>query len=407
MSRPPARQLAGRAARTALRHTPVGRTLAVLAGLASLGAPLFILLVAASSAGGVAEVGRRAGIPGLALAAYLTGSQTAQRRDCQLAWPVLAGIGQVESHHGQPTPTARITAAGQVTPPIIGPPLDGTDGRAHVADTDGGRLDGDPQLDRAVGPMQLLPATWQQVAVDASGDQQADPHNFLDAAAGAAVFLCQAAGGQLTTPTEVRTALHAYNPSGSYVEEVLGWISLYQRLRHRIPAASTAGGRYTLPVAQQLVSPAQLVAAHHDYPAWDLGLPVSTPVVAAHGGQVSATTAGGRCGRGVEINGDDGHTYRYCHAQQVKVATGQTVAAGELILLSGNTGRSTAPHLHLAIQRPDGTRVCPQDVLIAWYRGQPAPPTTARTSGCTTPTGTDTDRPNTGTARTPAGEARP
>jgi murein DD-endopeptidase MepM/ murein hydrolase activator NlpD len=39
----------------------------------------------------------------------------------------------------------------------------------------------------------------------------------------------------------------------------------------------------------------------------------------------------------------------YCHLSSVSVKVGQRVAAGDLVGISGNTGRSTAPHLHFQI----------------------------------------------------------
>lgn len=38
--------------------------------------------------------------------------------------------------------------------------LDGTSGNLHIPDTDKGKLDGDPLMDRAMGPMQFIPETW-------------------------------------------------------------------------------------------------------------------------------------------------------------------------------------------------------------------------------------------------------
>ena len=50
----------------------------------------------------------------------------------------------------------------------MGPPLNGVQ-FAFIRDTDGGSFDGDSSYDRAVGPMQFIPATWRAYGVDADG----------------------------------------------------------------------------------------------------------------------------------------------------------------------------------------------------------------------------------------------
>jgi murein DD-endopeptidase MepM/ murein hydrolase activator NlpD len=53
----------------------------------------------------------------------------------------------------------------------------------------------------------------------------------------------------------------------------------------------------------------------------------------------------------VEMRYDDGTLARFLHLSAVDVRAGQRVAAGDRIGLSGNTGRSTAPHLHYELER--------------------------------------------------------
>lgn len=156
-------------------------------------------------------------IPDRLLRAYVTAAETCPG----LPWPVLAAIGKVESGHARGG--ASLTDSGEVQPPIVGPPLDGARGRRYVPDTDEGNLDGDPVLDRAVGPMQFLPDTWRRWGVDATGDGTADPHNAFDAVATAAAYLC-GPDGEIG---DLEAGLLRYNRSQAYVSEVLAIADRY------------------------------------------------------------------------------------------------------------------------------------------------------------------------------------
>lgn len=166
------------------------------------------------------EVGGRIGIPAQALQAYGYAewvlSQTTP--GCRLRWTTLAAIGHVESNHGR-TQGATIGPDGVARPSIIGLPLDGKGGRKLIADTDQGRLDGDTTYDRAVGPMQFIPTTWQQSGVDGNGDGVKDPHNIDDAALAAAQYLCRG-GRDLTKPQDWWQAILSYNNVQSYAQKV-------------------------------------------------------------------------------------------------------------------------------------------------------------------------------------------
>ncbi|MFD5814706.1 NlpC/P60 family protein [Streptomyces sp. NPDC127038] len=190
--------------------------------------------VAAANSAGVAGTGEEAGsaadIPGRMLKAYKKASRSIRDQvpGCQgMSWPVLAGIAKVESNHAA---GRSIAANGDIRPKIYGPLLDGSGVGGNTAafpDTDGGKWDGTAAGERAVGPFQFLPSTWEGTGRDNNGDGVRDPHNADDAALGAAVYLC-GHGRDLTKPSQLRSAILQYNHSGAYADTVLGWIGRYR-----------------------------------------------------------------------------------------------------------------------------------------------------------------------------------
>jgi hypothetical protein len=162
----------------------------------------------------VERVAAESRIPPVALRAYAGAAlRLAQEHPaCRLGWNTLAAIGEVESAHGTAGGGA-LDEHGRAVPPVVGPPLDGR-GVAAIADTDGGRLDGDPVWDRAVGPMQFIPASWETWQADGSGDGAADPQDVADSALAAARYLC--AAGDLADPGTWITAIGTYNATVEY-----------------------------------------------------------------------------------------------------------------------------------------------------------------------------------------------
>ena len=166
-------------------------------------------------------------IPMAALTAYRSAAavEAVSSPGCRLSWPLLAGIGTVESDNGQ-YGGAVVLANGDTSPHILGPVLNGAGGVGAIRDTDGGRFDGDPTWDRAVGPMQFIPGTWASYGADGNGDGVRDPNNIKDAALAAANYLC-AGGGNVTVESQARAAIMRYNHSVSYVDLVLRLAKAY------------------------------------------------------------------------------------------------------------------------------------------------------------------------------------
>ncbi len=87
------------------------------------------------------------------------------------------------------------------------------------------------------------------------------------------------------------------------------------------------------------------------HPGVDVAVPLGTPVRAAGGGTVEAAGTDPDYGYFVLLRHPDGYESMYGHASRLLVREGDEVTAGQVIALSGNTGRSTAPHLHFEIRR--------------------------------------------------------
>jgi len=178
-----------------------------------------------------ARVASKTDIPVRALQAYAAADLAMQREApaCRISWATLAGIGRVESRHGTIN-GARLQDNGLPSRPIIGIPLDGSPGVRAVKDTDGGRLDGDPTWDRAVGPMQFIPGTWNRWAKRAAADGlPADPQNIDDAALTAARYLCAGGSRDLGTGQGWWAAVMAYNNSVEYGQNVFSGADAYAR----------------------------------------------------------------------------------------------------------------------------------------------------------------------------------
>ncbi len=82
----------------------------------------------------------------------------------------------------------------------------------------------------------------------------------------------------------------------------------------------------------------------------DLAVATNTPVIATADGVVESVSSTGSYGLRVTISHNLGFSTTYAHLNSYIVSVGQYVKKGELIAYSGNTGRSTGPHVHYEIR---------------------------------------------------------
>lgn len=95
------------------------------------------------------------------------------------------------------------------------------------------------------------------------------------------------------------------------------------------------------------------------HPGIDFSAPTGTEIYATGDGVVKKITRSRRgYGNRIEIDHGYGYETMYAHIHEFKVRKGQKVKRGQLIATVGNTGKSTAPHLHYEIHK-DGKRVNP------------------------------------------------
>lgn len=86
------------------------------------------------------------------------------------------------------------------------------------------------------------------------------------------------------------------------------------------------------------------------HPGLDIAVREGSVVRAAGGGTVVEAGAARDYGLYVMLLHPDGHETMYGHLSRILVIRGAQVREGDVVGLSGNTGRSTAPHLHFEIR---------------------------------------------------------
>lgn len=106
----------------------------------------------------------------------------------------------------------------------------------------------------------------------------------------------------------------------------------------------------------------QLGAGDNAHSGIDVAVPVGTPIRVAGAGSVVEASRDQEYGQFVLVRHEGGYETRYAHLSRILVTAGKNVLAGEVIGLSGNSGRSSAPHLHFEITQR-GQSIDPRTLL--------------------------------------------
>lgn len=255
-----------------------------------------------------------------------------------VSWAVLAAIAKIESGFGQ---GKEYLARGGVSPKgavgfmqFMPTTWSGSGNPLARDDPDSPSWDTDPERI----------ARYGGYGVDADGDGKADPYNPWDAIFAAAKYL--AANGFAQNPSD---ALYHYNHSWTYVSRVLEKAEQYSG--SMIPLAE---GVWPLPVGYTKVTSGfglrEFEGEVEFHYGMDVACPVGTPVFAVLPGRVVHDMWKGWGGLTVVLEHEGNVETVYCHLSEILVKYGEKVEKGQPIGLSGNTGRSSGPHLHFAVK---------------------------------------------------------
>jgi murein DD-endopeptidase MepM/ murein hydrolase activator NlpD len=153
-----------------------------------------------------------------------------------------------------------------------------------------------------------------------------------------------------TTKKLDRLAKQMYVQSKSY-DELLKEVQNKNKLLASIPAIQPIANKRLRAMASGFgyrIHPIYKTSKLHT--GMDFSAPVGTPIYATGDGVVVTADAEGRgYGNHVVINHGYGYRTLYGHMSRIKARRGQTVKRGEVIGYVGNTGTSTAPHLHYEV----------------------------------------------------------
>jgi hypothetical protein len=235
------------------------------------------------------------------------------------------------------------------------------------------------------GPFQMNvtdgpPSTWDNVRNayrlgnrPRSYPHAAEPHpsvyDDFDAAMAAGALL-HANGADAGLGAATWNAVRMYNGTGpaavAYADEVMTRARAWAQTGPPIQRPGTWHGPLIWPVRGPITSLfCEPRAWERCHPGVDIAVPIGTPIAAAADGRVSLvqpSAASGGYGNFTCLAHSEAVSSCYAHQARVLVHPGELVARGQLIGISGCTGRCYGPHLHFEV-RLDGQPICPARYL--------------------------------------------
>lgn len=133
-------------------------------------------------------------------------------------------------------------------------------------------------------------------------------------------------------------------------DELVGLSREQEDYLHHLPAIQPISNRDLKRTASgygRRIDPVYKVPKFHN--GMDFSCDMRTPVYATADGKVVSTKWKQGYGWTLEIDHGYGYVTRYAHLHSFTVRAGRNVVRGEQIALSGNSGKSTGPHLHYEV----------------------------------------------------------
>jgi murein DD-endopeptidase MepM/ murein hydrolase activator NlpD len=154
------------------------------------------------------------------------------------------------------------------------------------------------------------------------------------------------------------------------LKQIVGTLRGRQEKLERVPSISPVGPRESWISSPYGMRISPFTGQEQFHPGIDIAGAERTPIMAPAKGTVVFVGREGSLGMTVRIKHDSLYESTYGHLKKAAVKKGQRVDQGDVIGYMGNSGRSTGPHLHYAIEK-NGKNVNPFPYMKDWRDGSP------------------------------------